>query len=567
MSSVFFIFLAGHASEVLGARIQAPKVSEDDFATKVRLLAFQNCETKSEQKHDGGLFGSGHTDLSCINCASDSVMFQGPPPSQFENFSMEEIADAVSMKIKNHCSRFDGDDSKKMIMIRHGQSKWNKVTEEYGWKAQAWGMSATYTDSPLSQDGLRQAQKFAALLRDAETVDEDAEHKGNSTSALKAMEELSYTDLEQLLHIKKGGEVQSNAALVEGLRNHKEELEVLLGKHCSETAFVTSQLTRAMDTFNIAMLPARLNCDFLYEISSNLQEFEHNRDCEARNSPGDQPTISGKQRDEYVADQMFQTFQYMEEKYSTSKTERFTRNLGAIERNRLTGTNKALHKDLIKSELDHMFRAGSESTKYVLWGGHSIWFRFAFRFFGDQQDPTCVQLGKVKIANVGAVSATLRKVQNSETPYAFVDCKWVHLGPSDEYTYEFDRDVESQVIPRPIDYQYGAKTIVGWRCCCPESATGRETDSAEGCLLAKSRSGKTKCGNFDQWGSVVGYNSIVPQSAQKVIKMHPWHDEFWYPGHDELWSARYGWRDDNSRPWCVIPAFDSRTADPAFALL
>jgi len=307
------------------------------------------------------------------------------------------------------------------------------------------------------------------------------------------------------------------------------------------------------------MLPARLNCDFVYEISSNLQEFEHNRDCEARNPPEEHPTISGEQRDEYIADQMLNTFHYMEEQYRTSNVERFTRNLNARDRQRIFG-NEPFLKSTIQQELKTIFEeAAYVSKKYVLWGGHSIWFRMAFKFFGDQADTTCVELANVKIANVGIASATLRKVHDAETPYAFVDCKWVHLGPADEYKYEFNDAVPYKVLPRPNDFRFGAKSIAGWRCCCEHSSKEDGTDG--NCLLAKAANRRrTKCGQPQRWEKVVGRYGFQESTVPQNFHWAGYESDYMY------FTARYGWLDDSSNPRCGIPAFDAESQSRAVSI-
>merc|ERR1719323_1817989 len=67
-----------------------------------------------------------------------------------------------------------------------------------------------------------------------------------------------------------------------------------------------------------------------------------------------------------------------------------------------------------------------------------------------------------------------------ETPYVAVDCKLVHLGPSNHYSYLFNRYTRSTVIPTPDDFGPAPKLIVGWKCCCP---SGQDDNSS--CVLAR----------------------------------------------------------------------------------
>jgi len=181
-----------------------------------------------------------------------------------------------------------------------------------------------------------------------------------------------------------------------------------------------------------------------------------------------------EQLSEYLAVQMPRTYSYIKHRYDESNVTRFTRNLDPLERQRVWG-NSDFIKQTILAELEATF---ANSKKYIVWGGHSIWFRELFKAFGDRADPVCKQLSKVKIANVGLVSATLRPVLDSETPYAITDCMWMFLGPSDDYKYTFDRKIFSSVPPKKDDFnQYevparvrghppSTACIAGWSCCC-----------------------------------------------------------------------------------------------------
>merc|ERR1719440_1452427 len=113
-------------------------------------------------------------------------------------------------------------------------------------------------DSPLSRDGLRQAQRLASLVNQADAKNSLFDDNSTTSSsemmdaershAVKAISELKYSNLSSLVEIKKHGQELSDEELVEDLRSHEEELDVMSGRKCAETAFVTSQLARAMDT-------------------------------------------------------------------------------------------------------------------------------------------------------------------------------------------------------------------------------------------------------------------------------------------------------------------------------
>lgn len=500
-----------------GRRMTAADLAEDELTP--------NCEkTSSESNWRGWKF------IRCETCETDSAMLNGPPPG----LSRADLK-ARSIEVVNHCAKFDKNtEGKRIVLIRHGESIWNKVTAEYGFAAQAVGMTSEFVDSPLSTDGLRMAQRLALLLAEADPGAAPAPTGGDPPArrlAFGAVEELGYTNLSDLVQIVKGKHPVSDNDLLAGLRHHREELEVLVGRKCGDTRFITSQLTRAIDTFNIVMLRAALNCDKSFEVSSNLQEFEHNADCTPRANPGDQPTVDPKQAEQYIESQMARTLSFVEERYKSCDTERFTSNLGPLQRQRLLGSNPVF-KERIGSEFDSIM---GSSEHYAVMGGHSIWFRELFKLFGDQGSSTCKELGsdKVKIANVGVAAMTLRKVEDKDTPYAAVDCTWIHLGWHKVYKYNFDQEVFTKVVPEAKDFGRlspgGTHTIAGWKCCCPEAWT-----SPFGCVRVRSHTNSHfSCGNTGAWEVVAGKDQDFIQEAAKY-----------------RWAKAFGF-DQQGKPNCV----------------
>jgi len=169
-----------------------------------------------------------------------------------------------------------------------------------------------------------------------------------------------------------------------------------------------------------------VQCAAPWLISSNLQEIEHNVDCSPKTIPGNRPAVRNKQSKSYYANAMSKTMEYVASRYAESDVSRYKKNFGQMERARWNDQSEQM-----LDELKFMF----DSPKYFnVWGGHSIWFRHFFQAFGDLS-PVCKELQDVKMANTGMVSLRLRRVDNkvSNTGYVAYDCKWLHLGSSDDF--------------------------------------------------------------------------------------------------------------------------------------
>eukprot|EP00929_Paragymnodinium_shiwhaense_P113032 TRINITY_DN81298_c0_g1_i1.p1 TRINITY_DN81298_c0_g1~~TRINITY_DN81298_c0_g1_i1.p1 ORF type:complete len:566 (-),score=109.91 TRINITY_DN81298_c0_g1_i1:32-1729(-) len=445
---------------------------------------------------------------SCTKCIAGTTLLTGPPPINGDRKVAEDLFAKHGMQVITHCAK----PTHKIIAVRHGQSRWNKVAERFGTWAQTVGLRDKYKDSPLSDLGLRQAQRLANLIAKAtggkvmrHEVDLEQVHL-----AQRAMTELTTSDLERLAQIEHEGEPLSDEALVAALRQHKEELQILSGQLCGTTNFVSSQLVRAMDTLNLVLLEATTRCNATWQIHSNMQEFEHNADCDARTGEHMQPSISLEetsnelrrgQRDQYYRDQMQESLAYMKYRYEHSDVSRFTKNLAFSERNRVRLGDYDDFKALIQDELAYLYNTGNTGkggmTASVM-GGHSIWFRYMFRYFGDPSDEVCKELASVKIANAGVASADLMSVDDEDTPFRLVNCKWVHLGDSKKYKY-VEHFTPTTVQPHEEDFRFGTKHIAGWQCCC----------WLKNCYLVYGKDESAdpkalKCSDPETWGKVAG---------------------------------------------------------------
>merc|ERR1712224_783440 len=109
------------------------------------------------------------------------------------------------------------------------------------------------------------------------------------------------------------------------------------------------------------------------------------------------------------------------------------------------------------------------------------------------------------------VAMTLRKVMDTNTPYVAVNCTWLHLGPHKLYTYSFDEEVPTSVIPAVEDFRF-AQQIVGWKCCC----------SPWGCVRVRGHeNAKMTCENTNSWAEVAALNQ---EFIVKRAKMYSWRD-------------------------------------------
>jgi len=341
---------------------------------------------------------------------------------------------------------------------------------------------------------------------------------------LDSLKEMAFVDLERMMKIRKRGndasvgesEVSDDQALTQ-LQENKEDLEVLLGKKCNETQFVTSQLVRAMDTLLISTLPSRFRCRSPYHISSNLQEIEFNKDCKARTDAGMRPVVAVEQKAGYGSNQMHSTAQYVQARYSESDTIRFVKNLNSSERSRYNN-----HTATMLAELHHIF---ASPNLYTVWGGHSIWFRFFFQIFGDRMDKTCRKLGSGtgKIANTAVVSANLYAVEDSYLSYVATDCKLVYLGYSDDYKPKL-RDAISSKVPVADDFRSSFRSIMGYKCCCSRMKYHRKrklkeifkaTNYLEKCVIVFTAS----CTKVGTWKEVQNEETAV---FKKKAKRYKW---------------------------------------------
>eukprot|EP00929_Paragymnodinium_shiwhaense_P100415 TRINITY_DN6271_c0_g1_i5.p1 TRINITY_DN6271_c0_g1~~TRINITY_DN6271_c0_g1_i5.p1 ORF type:complete len:362 (+),score=71.03 TRINITY_DN6271_c0_g1_i5:101-1186(+) len=292
--------------------------ARDDWQEAMTAIARKHCEEPRVEYEVTHNFVEDDwvLKLSCKRCSHNSVIRAGFP---------DEIKEADAwlhhLDVENYCAKILTEwPSHKVVAIRHGQSRWNKNVEKYGLLAQSWGMMEKYTDSPLSDFGLRQAQRLASLIAKASETSTDASEvysdaapppKGSADEAVQleapvvgaagsasqlsnlaaaAMSEFP-KNLENLAQIRVKGKVLTDDMLLPALRQHDEEIKILSGQDCEATNFVSSQLTRAMDTLNLALLPAATRCANPYAISSNMQEFEHNADCSARTPERDHPRL------------------------------------------------------------------------------------------------------------------------------------------------------------------------------------------------------------------------------------------------------------------------------------
>lgn len=476
-----------------------------------RALATDDpCEGCAEGSciHSGGA-------VNCAKCPVGSVLIKGPPPNYEPSYDASGYGDTEP--VYTHCAKLQGE-IKRLLMIRHGQSQWNEMMEKTHSVAGVVGMFGHWTDSPLSKFGLRQAQRLAQILYKADASAHTGEHAGwNGLEAVAP--ELLTTDLETLVHIKNKSSsdpnaMVSDAAAVAQLQLHKTELDILSGRECKDTRFVSSQLVRAMDTLLIATLPSRVRCDAQWEISSNLQEIEHNADCEARTDPGTHPITNDGQSKEYVYNQMEETLNFVRARYAGSNVDRFTENRPSYERVRLFDQSKQM-----VAEAQNIFQS---PQKYVVWGGHSIWFRQFFQSFGVVNDPTCQELTKTKIANTGIVATTLRSLEGDPQRFVAMDCEYIHLGPSGKYKFALNSDAETSRVPTFEDFADAeAEGIMGWQCCCSRAAYEGEPTGhfgfgpvdpskyREACVVART----TDCRYPDKWKEVSG-ESVSKAAAQ-----------------------------------------------------
>jgi broad specificity phosphatase PhoE len=328
-----------------------------------------------------------------------------------------------------HCAEILPDDGKQVLMIRHGQSTWNAILQEYHNLPVIFGLFMG-KDAPLSKLGLYQAQRLARILRKAhaKVYPSDSDETEDATLAA-ARADLEKVNLEEEATITHADtkKLVTDEEMVENLASEKNrlELDVLLGRKCEETNFVASPLARAMDTLLIGTMERNLRCSTPWKVSSYLAEIEHNLDCEPNLQPGDPPQLAETQNSEYAKAGINDTKKQIAALYSKADASGHTSIKSSINRLRLWDQSPEMIL-----ELDKTF---SSPKKFSVWGGHSIWFRVFFQYFADQSDKSCQPLAKMKVANTAVVSVQLRRLKDSPRKYVAIGCKFIHLGSDKAY--------------------------------------------------------------------------------------------------------------------------------------
>lgn len=380
-------------------------------------------------------------------------------------------------------------DKKTIVMIRHGQSQWNQYMEHsktriFHGKWQIW------KDSPLSEFGLLQAARLAAVLANAANPNLDATNE-------VLQEIVSKQELLTVKHGKLFEQFQDSVYQLKHPDDHKTILDILTGQHCESTAVVSSQLVRAMDTLQIALLQFRVNCPLVeWEISSNLQEIDGNNDCESRTEVHEKPTLEEpvdcqanagtdmgpkcQQTFAYAKSSLSNTFKYIKQAYASSNINRFLKNhpKGSRATMKSAGPNHQGMRQLFDAELEDLFGTRNSKIENAIWGGHSIWFRKFFRFYGA--DDACRLLAKHdgipgadKMANTAVVSMKVFKLRSpiKNTKFAVKECEFAYLGMASKYKL---LPVVPPVPPVPVEVLkpyaalfYGETSeIDGYKRCC-----------------------------------------------------------------------------------------------------
>lgn len=456
--------------------------------------------------------------LSCRACSKGHVL--GTPEAI--RFMKMDNSSNLDVFWDTECYPLVGEE-RHLIMIRHGESLWNQIMEETKKAAGVVGLLVG-TDSPLSPQGLRQAQRLALVLKKTahqiygvSQLPANVTQDGDFLKVVAARSELEMTQAEEALQITETatGRLISDEELVNNLvrEENREDVDVLLGKKCSDTNFVTSQLARAMDTFLIATIESRLNCVAPWFISSNLQEIEHNSDCTPKTEPHHRPEMAESQKKSYFIENIFRAQEYVEARYQQADVSQYKKNFGTLERARWNDQSPQMN-----DELDAMF---ATKKKYNVWGGHSIWFRHFFQEFADLSSPLCKKLQDIKMANTAMVSLRLRRVDpNFAAPgmrYAAYDCKWLHLGDDEDFKSKLDKDsLPRLMVPDPKDFDKGVSQIFGWKCCCSRSDYKdanvylRTRKSLEKCVLVKTN----RCKTLSAWDEVFKQEDGFMEIAQ-----------------------------------------------------
>jgi hypothetical protein len=361
----------------------------------------------------------------CLTCPDGWAVIDGPPVAN-KSFTSP---DGEKFKWVGHCAEIDPDTEKRVIAIRHGLSTWNEKMEATMKAAGLFGLFI-YKDAPLAASGLRQVQRLAHIIHKSNVAvygDEDPAEEVKNTEDYRLLKgarvELEKVSLENAINIKEHGQLVVDDLMVKNLTSDRNrlELDILVGRKCNETAFVASPLVRAIDTLLIGTMERNQRCTSPWEMSSNLQELEHNLDCEPKTQIGEKPIMASEQLAEYQKMNMGQTADMVSKMYKVANPERHTIIRGALQRTRLN--------DHTEEMIDELETTMSSPQKYRVWGGHSIWFRHFFRHFADQSNTECRRMGKMKMANTAMISFRLRRLKSTASPRKFVvdDCKFIHL--------------------------------------------------------------------------------------------------------------------------------------------
>eukprot|EP00928_Gymnodinium_smaydae_P019590 TRINITY_DN17526_c0_g2_i1.p1 TRINITY_DN17526_c0_g2~~TRINITY_DN17526_c0_g2_i1.p1 ORF type:complete len:454 (+),score=33.72 TRINITY_DN17526_c0_g2_i1:67-1428(+) len=392
----------------------------------------------------------------------------------------------IASRVLRHNPKIGADppaDILHVTAIRHAESKWNSYLKTH-MLGQAQGMSSWIVDSPLSSFGLRQAQRLAVVILAAFVLDNEgfkklpksADARVQRVQQLKALEKMSNEHFQVWIAIKVRVYMQSqhreNASrwlggldllevvqelldskvaslLVSGeevslfwqayelLTHNYEEVQTLTGMRCdlndTNVLLVTSNLIRAIDTSLLLVLPMMLRraCPgFQWRLSSNLQEIEHNRDCESRTPVQQSPVVDASQERTYLKNNMPKELGYVKSMYreradpSANKASSFF-----YERHRFRNDIVNAKMD---AELSDLFKMSGRRD--MIWGVHSIWIRTFLRRYADSSDEVCAQAAsrKRKLVNTAVIRFAIVRQRweksGSWLEYQVRNCEWVYLG-------------------------------------------------------------------------------------------------------------------------------------------
>jgi hypothetical protein len=360
----------------------------------------------------------------CQTCPEGFALLSGPPKAGLTFKSPKNI----TFLWDTHCAEILPDEKRKVYMIRHGQSTWNKFMSSY---FNIPGIIGTliYQDPALSKLGLMQAQRFANILRktEAKVYGTDGEADPVLASALSELDTMNLEEEVEIIDKDKGNKVLKDEDLVENLASDQNRmaLDVLTGRRCDETNYITSPLARAVDTLLIGTMTRFKSCPTNWQISSHLTEIEHNLDCEPRLKPGHRPVFGKEQLKEFTKANINKTQEHVSALYRKSDASRHGPTKNSLGRLRLWDQSP-----MMMAELDQTF---SSPKRYNVWAGHSIWFRVFFQYFADQSDAGCKALTDVKVANTAVVSVQMRRLKDSPRKYVAIGCRFIHLGSDKKF--------------------------------------------------------------------------------------------------------------------------------------